>query len=90
MRMSVTDPAGWKRIADCDAQSGDRLDILVNAAGAYRRGTLDTETSESHALSFEVNQMGPVLGVRALRPLLERSPAALVVSVYSGAALFGF
>ncbi len=90
VRMSVADPAGWDAVVDVVRRIGYRLDMLVNAAGVYRRGPLATETEDSLALAFDVNQKGPVLGIRSLRPLLEMSPVASVVNVSSGAALFGF
>jgi NAD(P)-dependent dehydrogenase (short-subunit alcohol dehydrogenase family) len=69
----------------------DRLDVLINNAGAvFAKRRLSADGLES---SMAVNYLGPFLITRELLPLLDGSPPSLVVnvsSVLSGNAEFDF
>lgn len=47
------------------------IDLLVNNAGIYVRGNLETITSEGMVNNFEVNAVAPLMLTKALLPLLK-------------------
>jgi NAD(P)-dependent dehydrogenase (short-subunit alcohol dehydrogenase family) len=65
----------------------DRLDVLVNNAGITIRRR--TETAEGHDTMLAVNHLGPFLLTSLLRPLLEASAPARIVTVASDAHKIG-
>lgn len=70
------DPAQVRALAEHLRDSRGRLDILVNNAAAALPYGLDDATEELFDKSFAVNARGPLLLVKALRPLLAASPSA--------------
>lgn len=89
-QLDVTDPASidsLRRIIETDYE---KLDILINNAGAYYdRGnqTLQTEPEFVHQ-AFDTNLLGAWRMVRSFVPLLSRSDSPRVVNVSSGAGSF--
>ncbi len=77
----------------------ERIDLLINNAGldgravgaeVGGRGPLEL-SREAFLAQVDVNAVGPLLVTRALLPMLDRSPQALVVNISSqlGAMSFG-
>ncbi len=66
-------------------ESHDRLDLLVNNAGAIY--TERKESPDGYELTFAVNHLGPFLLTHLLMDLLQRTPGARVVSTSSAAQL---
>jgi len=84
--LDVTDIAGVAALAKRIEREHGRLDILVNNAGTISGGlALDTTVAEMHR-TFQVNVYGAVATIRALLPLLCRSPAPRIVNVSSTTA----
>lgn len=85
----VTRSAGLNELAcEVDRRFGG-CDVLVNCAGTTRFVPHDQLDALDDALIDEIlatNVRGPFSAVRALRPLLERSEAGLVVNISSIAA----
>lgn len=85
----VTDSS---QLADLQEQIGHRfhgLDILVNCAGITRfvpHADLDGLDDELIDRIFSVNVRGVIAVTRALLPLLQRQPEALIVNISSIAA----
>ncbi len=69
-------------LADRFASSHDRLDVLLLNAGLLTHGY--TETAEGNELTLATHVLSQFLLTSALRPLLEASAPARVVSVSSG------
>ncbi|WP_067563358.1 SDR family NAD(P)-dependent oxidoreductase [Nocardia acidivorans] len=67
----------------------DRLDVLINNAGAPGRGTAPAAVriEEIHAV-YDTNVYGPIRVTNAFLPLLEQSPNPRVVMVSSGGSSF--
>ena len=71
-----------KRFAEAFKEEYDRLDLLINNAGAvFAKRQLSADGIES---SMAVNYFGPFLLTRELLPLLETSAPSRVVNVSSG------
>lgn len=73
-----------KRLADAIRQKHDRLDVLINNAGAQFTETRET-TSEGHEKTMAINVLAPFLLTTLLLDLLKKSPSARVVTVSSAA-----
>jgi len=85
VQLDLTDRVGVDRLAS----SLDRLDVLVNNAGATFPGGGDEWEPDTFARSFELNAAGPMRLTVACRPRLRSSQATgggCVVSVLSMSA----
>ena len=69
-----------RNFADKVRQKYDRLDVLVNNAGAQFTGKRET-TVEGHEKTMTINVFAPMLLTTLLLPLLRKSQSARVVTV---------
>lgn len=86
----VTESAALGDLAGRIDRAFGRLDILVNCAGITRfvaHPDLDALDDALIDRIFAVNVRGVIAATRAMRPLLERSGAGLVVNISSIAAV---
>ncbi|WP_123666107.1 SDR family NAD(P)-dependent oxidoreductase [Actinocorallia herbida] len=88
--MDVTDEASVLAAARRVEADGHRLDVLINNAGIEGRapdggviGAADV-TGEMMRETFDTNVFGMVRVLHAFLPLLQRSPAPVVVNLSSG------
>lgn len=86
-RHDVTDAASWASIIDDGVGRFGQLDILANNAGVLRRLSIDEETEEGFTRIWQINCLGPFLGIKAALPYLRRSDAAAVVNTSSTAGI---
>lgn len=85
VQLDVTDDAS---VADAVTTVGG-LDVLVNNAGISGGRISPSEATADHMRTvFETNVFGPVRVLHAFLPLLQRSPAPVVVNVSSGLGSF--
>jgi len=78
--VELGDLASVKECADRLLSDGRPLDVLLNNAGV---GGQRGQTRDGFELAFGVNHVGPFLLTTSVLPLLEKSPAARVVTVAS-------
>ena len=89
MQASVTDSASLARLAAAVDEAYGRCDLLVNCAGTTKfvpHPDLDGLHDELIDDILATNVRGPFAAVRAFKPLLLRSPDALVANISSIAA----
>jgi 3-oxoacyl-[acyl-carrier protein] reductase len=67
----------------------DRLDVLVQNAGSYPRGSISELSDEQVDATLATNLLGPVRLLRRLLPIIQRSPAGRVIFVSSVLAYTG-
>jgi NAD(P)-dependent dehydrogenase (short-subunit alcohol dehydrogenase family) len=78
--------AAVRELAAAIRRDYDRLDVLVNNAGIWARGSNERVLSEDgHELQFAVNYLAGYLLTRELLPLLLASSPARIVNVASAA-----
>lgn len=77
-----------KRFADTIKQKYDRLDVLVNNAGAQFTDKRET-TIDGHEKTMMINVFAPFLLTMLLIDLLKKSPSARVVTVSSASHKMG-
>jgi 3alpha(or 20beta)-hydroxysteroid dehydrogenase len=88
--MDVANEADWSRAIGETVERYGQLDVLVNNAGILRRVAIGDESSEQFRHTWEVNCLGPFLGIQAALPHLLESTPAVIVNTCSTSALKGF
>ncbi len=89
VHLDVANEDDWKRAVAEAVKRFGALTTLVNNAGIYRKGEVDTETSEGWNRMIAVNQTGVWLGMKAAMPELLKSGNAAIVNVASIYGLIG-
>jgi NAD(P)-dependent dehydrogenase (short-subunit alcohol dehydrogenase family) len=84
MRVDLADQASIRTFAAALAERFDRLDVLVNNAGAWF--TDRRESPDGHELTFATNVLGPFLLTELLLDRLHAAGRARVVNVVSSIA----
>lgn len=88
-RLDVADQAEWTQLAEdlAGELDGEPLRGLVNNAGITHRTRLGETARADWDRVLAVNLTGPMLGIQALAPLMERGSS--IVNIGSSAALNG-
>jgi 3alpha(or 20beta)-hydroxysteroid dehydrogenase len=87
--LDVTASKAWTTaIAAAEDRFGP-IGILVNNAGVYDETPLAKASKASFERMAAVNQYGPLVGIQAMIPTMERAGGGAIVNVASGAALIG-
>jgi 3-oxoacyl-[acyl-carrier protein] reductase len=92
VHLDVCGPASIARVASSLLEQDGALDVLVNGAGVtghVPHDDLEGLDDELIERIFRVNWTGAFATVRAMRPLLERSGAGVIVNLSSVAATTG-
>ncbi len=89
VRLDVTDAASWQHAVDQAVERYGALTTLVNNAGIFHAGGVETETEEGWEKMIAVNQTGVFLGMRIAMPELKRSGNASIVNISSLYGLIG-
>ena len=82
VELDISDEASVQRAAAGFAD----LDVLINNAGMYLRGTLDTLTVEDYRTVMDINLLGPILMTRHFADALAAGPGGAVVNLASMSA----
>lgn len=88
-RLDVTDAGQWADLAGWVEGEHGGLDILVNNAGRYARGGVADLDAGSYRALFEANQLGCLLGMQTLAPLIRRRGGGSIVNLSSSVATNG-
>jgi 3alpha(or 20beta)-hydroxysteroid dehydrogenase len=85
--MDVTSEAAWAQVTSEVLRSHGRIDGLINNAGVNERSRLLTVNLEEFDRVMKINLVGPLLGMRAVAPIMESAGSGSIVNIASGAAL---
>ena len=69
LQADISKEGDVKRLFATIKERFGRLDVLVNNAGVYHFGAIESVTSEEFHLQFDTNVLGPMLAVREALPL---------------------
>lgn len=87
--LDVTDAGSWQKAVDLAVERYGGLTTLINNAGIFHAGGVETETEEGWAKMIAVNQTGVFLGMRIAMPELKQSGNASIVNISSLYGLIG-
>jgi 3alpha(or 20beta)-hydroxysteroid dehydrogenase len=88
--LDVSKETDWIAFFDTIRQRFGRLDGLVNNAGIMVPGALADLTPEQYTKTFEINQLGPLLGIKHAAPLLRAAGGGSIVNLSSSVAVRPF
>jgi len=87
--LDVRDAEAWaKTVEGCLSKYG-KIDCLVNNAGVYREGNLETTTAEDWEFQIAINQTGVLLGMQAVAPSMREKQRGSIINISSIAGLMG-
>jgi len=88
--LDVGDEASWQSaVVLAEAEFGP-VSVLVNNAGIFRVSALVDTPVEQFREVFEVNQLGPFLGMKAVVPQMAKAGGGSIVNISSTNGLSGF
>lgn len=88
--LDVSDPQAWQRaLADFWAQSGQRLDVLLNNAGVLSTGQFQAVPLDKHYAMLAVNVRGMITGCHSAFRYLQQTPRSQVINMASATAIYG-
>ena len=79
----------WETAIDACRELFGAPTILVNNAGVMAAGSIEDSTEEQFHRAFEVNVLGPFLGVRAVIPVMRQAGGGSIIILSSAGGLEG-
>jgi 3alpha(or 20beta)-hydroxysteroid dehydrogenase len=89
VHLDVTDEGAWTDAVAAIAGDWGRVGILVNNAAVFESTTIEDTTAERYLRVIAVNQLGPLLGIRAVVPGMKAAGGGSIVNVVSVSGLEG-
>ena len=89
VRLDVTSEDDWQRAVDTAIERFGGLHILVNNAGIWNGGNVETQTVEGWDQIMDINAKGVFLGTRAAIPAMRDSGSGSIVNISSVAGIIG-
>jgi NAD(P)-dependent dehydrogenase (short-subunit alcohol dehydrogenase family) len=89
LRLDVTQAESWGSAVKATVARFGKLTTLVNNAGIFHPGGVESETVEGWTRMVAINQTGPFLGMKIAIPELLKSGNAAIVNISSLFGLIG-
>ncbi len=78
-KLDVADEAGWKKLVRHALKKHGRIDVLINNAGFSRRAPIIDYPLELFRQTFDVNVVGPFLGIKTVaRGMIENKSGCII------------
>ncbi|HEY1959236.1 MAG TPA: SDR family oxidoreductase [Polyangiaceae bacterium] len=89
-RLDVTSEAGWRdAVAVFGKKTDGKMNALFNCAGILRMARFEELPPSESLAQMMVNVMGPIYGIYASLPMLEKTEGACIVNMSSASAIYG-
>ena len=85
----VTTEDGWAAAVAFVLDTFGRIDVLVNNAGIFERGSVMDTTLEAYMRTVNINQVGVFLGMKAVAPHMVAQKSGSIVNISSVAGMAG-
>jgi len=85
----VTTEDGWAAAVAFVMDTFGRIDVLVNNAGIFERGSVMDTTLEAYMRTVNINQVGVFLGMKAVAPQMVAQKSGSIVNISSVAGMAG-
>jgi NAD(P)-dependent dehydrogenase (short-subunit alcohol dehydrogenase family) len=90
VQADVTDEASVRRLVERAIAHFDRIDVLINNAGAVVYGPAERARIEDWDTVIDTNLKGPFLCMREIIPIMTRQDGGHIINVASQTGLNGF
>lgn len=87
VRLDVTQPSEWEKVAGSCMASHGRVDALVNNAGVAVVNFAEDATNEDYDFVFDVNMRGVFLGCKYIIPALKAAGGGSIVNISSASSM---
>lgn len=85
----VTSESDWARVVSTAIEGFGHIDVLVNNAGIFERGSILDTTLADYRRTIDINQVGVFLGMRAVAPHMTERRSGSIINISSVAGLSG-
>jgi 3alpha(or 20beta)-hydroxysteroid dehydrogenase len=89
LHLDVTSPDDWERAVGAARSRFGKLDILINNAGVFRSGLIESQSLEDYLAVVNVNQVGCWLGMKAVIPSLKSNGGGVIINTSSVGGFIG-
>lgn len=89
VQLDVGDETEWSSVVEAAEEKHGSIDILINNAGFSQVGSVEDFALKDFDGMVRVNQLGVLLGMRAVLAPMRRAGRGSIVNVASAAALHG-
>ena len=90
-KLDVTSEADWAAaVATAEEACGAPVEVLINNAGIFLQGGVDSASVADWRRIIDVNLTGVFLGMRAVHNSMSRNGGGVIVNVSSTAGLMGY
>ena len=90
VHLDVTDELSWRAAVDRVESTFGPITVLVNNAGILRRGAfLDLDVEGATAM-WQVNVLGPALGIKTVAPSMQKAGGGSIINISSAAGMTGY
>jgi 3alpha(or 20beta)-hydroxysteroid dehydrogenase len=89
LQHDVSSEDAWRKVVGQVLETHRRVDVLVNNAGIFRRGSLRTTTLAEYRRVIDINQIGVFLGMQAVAPAMVEQKSGSIVNISSIAGILG-
>lgn len=89
LKLDVSKADQWKEVVEKTEATFGPVTVLVNNAGVGIYKTLEELTEEDFRFTFEIDELGVFLGMKAVVPSMKKAGNGSIVNISSVSGLFG-